>query len=462
LAQSIDGGANWTTLTTGLTFNYAVFGIAIDPLFPARLYAATDSGLYKSGNGGQNWTELTFPGFTNPYVTGVAVSPVQPAVVYALVYDTIYKSTDAGSTWTASQQYGVASLAIAPSKPSVLYAGTYGEGVYVSTNAGSSWLPAGLTVDSVLITAVDPTNPTTVYAGVTVSPDAFVAKLNTAGSKLAYSTYLGGTGSDFAYGVAVNGSGNAVVAGQTLSADFPSTPGAFQVADGVGREAAFVTEISGQTPACSYTASPASYLFYQFGGTLHLSVVSPSGCAWTPTPNVPWITVTSGTGPGVGPLAISVASNTGAARTGSIAIGSGSIAITQGASGCTYTLSTYDPTFPQAGGPMSIAVTAGTGCQWNVTNLPLWLTVTSGSSGTGNGTVHLMADPNPFPGTRYGSPSIADDFVDASEAGTAGAARPGATPQNSLAPRCISLGAACPAGVAQFPLPSGQGLTRAR
>jgi hypothetical protein len=462
VAQSTNGGATWTNLT-GLTFNYAVYGLAINPLFPAVLYAATDSGLYKSGNSGETWTQLTFTGYTNPYVTGVMVSPVQPAVVYANVYDSIWKSTNSGSTWTSLNDYGVASMAIAPSKPSVLYAGTYGNGMWVSSNAGSSWLPAGLTGDTILATAVDPTNSATVYAGLEVYPDAFVAKLNTAGSKLAYSTYLGGTGSDFAYGVAINGSGNAIVAGQTLSTDFPSTAGAFQPADGVGREAGFVAEVSGKTPACTYTASPASYLFYSFGGTLDLSVVAPSGCAWTATPNVSWITVTRGQGPGVGPLAIGVASNTGAARTGSIAIGTGSVAITQVASDCTYTLSTYDPTFPQTGGPLSIQVTAGAGCQWNVSSLPLWLTVTSGASGTGNGTVKLKAAANPFPVTRYGYPTIAGNFVEASETGTTPEAgrTPAGTP-NRLAPRCVPLGAACPAGAAQRPQPPGLVLKLAR
>ena len=49
----------------------------------------------------------------------------------------------------------------------------------------------------------------------------FVAKLNSAGSGLVYSTYLGGSGSDTALGIAVDGSGDAYVTGQTSSVDFP-------------------------------------------------------------------------------------------------------------------------------------------------------------------------------------------------------------------------------------------------
>ena len=57
--------------------------------------------------------------------------------------------------------------------------------------------------------------------------DAFVTKLNAAGSALVYSTFLGGTDIDDARGIAVDGAGNAYVTGETLSRDFPTTAGAF-------------------------------------------------------------------------------------------------------------------------------------------------------------------------------------------------------------------------------------------
>ena len=56
--------------------------------------------------------------------------------------------------------------------------------------------------------------------------NAFVAKLNAAGSSLVYSTYLGGTGDDQALGVAVDSAGNAYVTGKTTSTNFPTTSGA--------------------------------------------------------------------------------------------------------------------------------------------------------------------------------------------------------------------------------------------
>jgi hypothetical protein len=58
-------------------------------------------------------------------------------------------------------------------------------------------------------------------------PDAFVSKLNPAGSALAYSSYLGGSGSEEADGIAVDSSGSAYIAGWNAFGDFPVTPGAF-------------------------------------------------------------------------------------------------------------------------------------------------------------------------------------------------------------------------------------------
>jgi len=92
------------------------------------------------------------------------------------------------------------------------------------------------------------------------SGDAFVAKLNAAGSALSYSTYLGGALVDVGLGVAVDGSGNAYVTGQTFSTDFP-TPGGFDTGLG-GPSDAFVTRINTNT-----TGSPSLVYSTLLGGT---------------------------------------------------------------------------------------------------------------------------------------------------------------------------------------------------
>ena len=73
--------------------------------------------------------------------------------------------------------------------------------------------------------------------------DAFVTKLNATGSALVYSTYLGGTGNDQGNAITINAAGNAYVTGSTLSANFPTTPGAFQTVNGGGNDA-YVTELA--------------------------------------------------------------------------------------------------------------------------------------------------------------------------------------------------------------------------
>jgi Beta-propeller repeat len=57
--------------------------------------------------------------------------------------------------------------------------------------------------------------------------DAFVTKLNRAGTALIYSTYLGGTGDDLGLGIATDRARKVYVTGSTNSADFPITPGAY-------------------------------------------------------------------------------------------------------------------------------------------------------------------------------------------------------------------------------------------
>jgi hypothetical protein len=81
--------------------------------------------------------------------------------------------------------------------------------------------------------------------------DAFVTKLNASGSALVYSTYLGGSGGDFGQGIAVDAAGNAYVTGYTTSTDFP-TMSPLQPASGGGRDV-FVTKLNGSGSAFAYS-----------------------------------------------------------------------------------------------------------------------------------------------------------------------------------------------------------------
>lgn len=90
--------------------------------------------------------------------------------------------------------------------------------------------------------------------------DAFVAKLNAAGSALIYSTYLGGSGSDGGGDIAIDAAGAAYITDVTKSADFPTTRGAFQAA-GRGGDA-FVAKLD-----MNRASSALVYSTYLGGGS---------------------------------------------------------------------------------------------------------------------------------------------------------------------------------------------------
>ena len=83
--------------------------------------------------------------------------------------------------------------------------------------------------------------------------DAFVSKLNAAGSALLYSTYLGGSDLDDACGIAVDSSDAAYVTGQTFSSNFPVTRGAFQTTFGGGGADAFVSKLNSAASVLLYS-----------------------------------------------------------------------------------------------------------------------------------------------------------------------------------------------------------------
>src|SRR6267154_3700134 len=84
--------------------------------------------------------------------------------------------------------------------------------------------------------------------------DVFVTKLNSTGSGLVYSTYLGGMFSDHGSGIAVDADGNAYVTGTTASFDFPTTPLAFQrTGDANSAYNAFVTKLNPSGSALVYS-----------------------------------------------------------------------------------------------------------------------------------------------------------------------------------------------------------------
>jgi uncharacterized protein (TIGR03437 family) len=110
---------------------------------------------------------------------------------------------------------------------------------------------------------------------------AFVTKFSPDGSSLVYSTYLGGNGSDNAYAIAVDSNFNAYVTGQTTSAGFPITTGAYQtvcapIANNTGEPSAasncnpqdysaFVTKLNSTGTGLVYSTFLGGYGNWSYG-----------------------------------------------------------------------------------------------------------------------------------------------------------------------------------------------------
>jgi len=147
---------------------------------------------------------------SNAYITGYTSSSNFPTTTGA--YDQIYNSTDVFVTkMDPSGSYLVYSTFLGGTS------GEYGYGIAVD-GSGNAYV-TGYTYSSNF--------PTTsgCWDNSYSSYDVYITKLNSSGSALVYSTYLGGTSSDYGYGIAVDGSGYAYVTGYTYSSNFPTTSG---------------------------------------------------------------------------------------------------------------------------------------------------------------------------------------------------------------------------------------------
>lgn len=100
---SADGGATWESWWTGAGPPYLnnlcteAWGIAVDPLDDKKLYAATNTGLYKSTDAGKTWA---IAGFAGQGVSTVRIDRVAPYPMYTLSLAGISMSTNGGATWT--------------------------------------------------------------------------------------------------------------------------------------------------------------------------------------------------------------------------------------------------------------------------------------------------------------------------------------------------------------------------
>jgi photosystem II stability/assembly factor-like uncharacterized protein len=133
-----------------------------------RLWAGTlGKGLFVRDDQNPAWRPLTIP--SGLWINAIVIDPIQPSTVYmATRGQGMYKSTDGGSSWSTAghglDEMDIRSLALDPNNPALLLAGTTGKGFFRSTNGGDDWaqaplLPA-LSMDQIIeLMGRDPAGP---------------------------------------------------------------------------------------------------------------------------------------------------------------------------------------------------------------------------------------------------------------------------------------------------------------
>lgn len=191
---SKDGGTSWQGLSTPPANLASTYAVAVKPDEPNVLLASQEllGQLYRSVDSGETWSKV----FTVPNVVpGVDLyqyglksiefaPPPNSHVVYAGACrgsvaiansankksEGIFKSTNGGVTWERAsdlltEDKCIASIAIHPNNPNIVYIAVPYGGVYKTSNGGLNWsLMSGLPTD-MRVVAIHPTNPNTVYAG---------------------------------------------------------------------------------------------------------------------------------------------------------------------------------------------------------------------------------------------------------------------------------------------------------
>lgn len=162
---SHDGGNTWTSNTDNFP-SMSIADIAVDPLHPDTIYAATgdgygyetggfsifwgglySAGVMKSTDGGSTWTTtgLSYLQSARDIIQRLLIHPTKTNILLAATRNGIKRTTDGGATWTTVDGGHVYSMAFRPDRPDTVYA-INNTDLRVSYNAGATWqtLKAGL------------------------------------------------------------------------------------------------------------------------------------------------------------------------------------------------------------------------------------------------------------------------------------------------------------------------------
>jgi photosystem II stability/assembly factor-like uncharacterized protein len=177
-----DGGQTWVNLSRGMSYS-RVIAMAIDPAYPATVYAGTKGdAVYKSHDGGQRWVSMRV-GLDDATITSVVnqfvFDPADSQHIFIATTMGVFETKNGGEQWSKRMEgmkevLMVVTIGMDPTRPAVLYAGTSG-GVYKSVDGAGHWekvnnglVPPGMVKTSRALNVtsihVDPYERDTVYA----------------------------------------------------------------------------------------------------------------------------------------------------------------------------------------------------------------------------------------------------------------------------------------------------------
>ena len=147
--SSADGGKSWKEsiiyFSSGGFFDeIAIISLAAGRSDSSTIYAGADAdypheSIFGSNNGGDSWSQRSDGLPTQQSVYSLAVDPTNPARVLAASSAGLWRTTNGGSSWTLALQTPTRVVVLDPTDPSIVYAGTLGQGVQVSRDGGEHW-----------------------------------------------------------------------------------------------------------------------------------------------------------------------------------------------------------------------------------------------------------------------------------------------------------------------------------
>ena len=167
--KTSDGGKSWHNIKNGVIDDSDVFSIIIDPAQPHVVYASACSGIYKSENAGELFHKIQGIPFSARRTRVLKQDPNHAAVVYAGTTEGLWKTDDSGKSWRriTSSEVIVNDVLVDPRDSNHVMLATDRSGVMASNNGGVSFEASnvGFAHRQVAALAVDPEDPSTLYAG---------------------------------------------------------------------------------------------------------------------------------------------------------------------------------------------------------------------------------------------------------------------------------------------------------